>query len=167
MQQCSGSVTFRTVAVPVDAAGQLGGTIEAASRSHRLYQARQPRTGDIDGRFWARGPGPLVAAAAVSEIRAIRVHDSPVVYTFDRCPWGIGYSKKSQGGQDLQARERPVCRALPIDHHVSGTAVQATVVRRRVTGGSLWKGRALSKNRSETRQCRKSICTTVGVRFAR
>src|ERR1035438_4306226 len=68
------SVAFRTVAVPVDAVRQSRGTVETAGRGDRLYQARQARSGYVERWFRARGPGPLVATAAFSKIRAIRVH---------------------------------------------------------------------------------------------
>ena len=67
-------VAFRTVTVPVDPVRQLRGTTETAGRGHCLHQARQARTGDVERWLRARGPGPLVAAAAVSEIGAVRVH---------------------------------------------------------------------------------------------
>jgi hypothetical protein len=51
----------------------LRGTTETASRRNRLNQARQARTGYVERWFRTRRPGPLIAAA-VSEIRAIRVH---------------------------------------------------------------------------------------------
>src|SRR5208282_5737407 len=60
--------------VPVDAARQLRGTVVAAGRGDCLYQARQARTRYIDWGLGTRSPGPLVGAAAVSKIRAIRVH---------------------------------------------------------------------------------------------
>ena len=66
-------VTFRTVAVPIDPVRQLRGTTETASCGHCLYEAWQARTSYVERGFRARGPRPLVAAAAFSEIRAIRV----------------------------------------------------------------------------------------------
>jgi hypothetical protein len=36
--------------------------------------------------------------------------------------------QKVAGGTRSPTQERPVCRALPIDYHISGPVVQATVV---------------------------------------
>ena len=159
-------VAFRTVAVPIDPVRQLRGTTEAASGGHCLYQARQARTGYVERRFRARGPGPLVAAAALSEIRAVRVHVAWLSVLSIAVHGELG-TPKIAGGTNLQTRERPVCRALPIDHHVSGAEFRLQLLTSGYRRESVERAERSAQTGQETRQCRKSMCTTVRVSIAR
>jgi len=119
-------VTFWTVAVPVDPVRQLRGTTETASRCNRLNQARQARTGYVERCFRTRRPGPLIAAA-VSEIRAIRVHITRLSVLSVAVHGEVG-TPKSRRGNKVSNPGAPGLSRIPIDHHISGPVVQATVV---------------------------------------
>src|SRR5690242_19744835 len=64
-------VAFRTVAVEIGSGRQGGGTVETTRRRHVLYQPRQARSSDVNGRsrpLWFR-----TILARASRV-AVRVH---------------------------------------------------------------------------------------------
>jgi hypothetical protein len=163
-------VAFRTVAVPVDPVLQLRGTIETPCRGHRLYQARQARTCYVERRFRTRGPGPLVAAAAVSKIRAIRV---PItrLSILSIAVHGELRTPKIAGGTKLQTKSTP-WSARFVAHYRSITTSAVRQFRLPLlTSGyrrdSVERPNARQERVGRTRRCRKSICTTVRLCFAR